>query len=428
MLSGLLPQERETSLKPADAQILPAQPRVAARLPEGRGLVLPGLGDMRPVTGAVARLRSLSPLKLSFLLVVVLPTVIAALYAFFWASNRYVSEFRVAVRAVEPIKTGGLADLFGLGGFSQAGNDSNAVVQYLQSREAFEQIQQRFPLEKKFSDHSIDWFSRFTGRPDIERLTRYWDSMIDAYFETSTGTVIVRASGFSAQDAYAIARLMLADSEALINRMSKRARDDSVAFAEKEVSAAEARLEEVRKKARALQDKEAILDPMKSAEVNITLTAKLREQIAQQSAELATQKLRLSPTAPSVRASEESIAGLKRELQRIRAEATAARGSRAAVDDSGAARPLSTVFGAFQQLADEKTFAEKAYLSALAALETARLDANRQQVYLSTIVPPGLPQEAAFPRPLRQTGITFLIAAALWLIALMGVYSVREHM
>jgi capsular polysaccharide transport system permease protein len=204
--------------------------------------------------------------------------------------------------------------------------------------------------------------------------------MIDAYFETSAGTVIVRASAFSPQDAYAIARLMLADSEALIKRMSKRARDDSVAFAEKEVSAAEARLAEVRKKARALQDKEAILDPMKSAEVNITLTAKLREQIAQQSAELATQKLRLSPTAPSVRASEESIAGLKRELQRIRAEATAARGSRAAVDDNGAARPLSTVFGAFQQLEDEKTFAEKAYLSALAALETARLDANRQQV------------------------------------------------
>ena len=376
---------------------------------------------------AVVHVRSWSGAKLSFVLIVILPTLFAAFYTLFWAAPRYVSEFRVAVRSVQPLKAGGLADLFGLGGMSQTGNDSSAVVQFLQSRDSFEALEKRLPMRKKLTDQAIDWPSRFHGAPDIEALTRYWNNLLDAYFETSTGTIVVRVSAFLPQDALQMANYLLADSEDLVNRMSRRAREDSVAFAEKEVAKAEARLAELCKSAQVLQDREAILDPMKSAEMNISLAAKMKEQIAQRSAELATLQMRLSPDAPSVVVAKEAISGLKRELERVEAQSTAARTANAQAAP-GAERPLTTVFGAFQQLADERIFAEKAYLSALTSLETSRMEANRQQVYLATIVPPGLPQEPSFPRPLRQIGMTFLVAAALWLVGLLGVYSVREHM
>ena len=136
---------------------------------------------------------------------------------------------------------------------------------------------------------------------------------------------------------------------------------------------------------------------------------------------MATMRSRLARDAPSVRTAEETIAGLKRELAHIEGQATVTAGT-----ESG--RPLSTVFGAFQQVADQKSFAEKAYLSALSSLESARVEANRQQVYLSVIVAPGLPQEASFPRPLRQIGLTLMISLAVWLVGLLSVYSVREHM
>jgi capsular polysaccharide transport system permease protein len=368
-----------------------------------------------------SRTRSLT--LLSFLLLVVAPTIAATYYTEFWASNRFLSEFRVAVRSIQPIKTGGMADLFGFAGVSQSGNDSNAVVQYLQSRKAIEDLGGAKTVQAVYDDPSIDWFSRLRSGPPIEELTRYWDRMVDSYYESSTGTIIVRVSAFTPSDAYRIAAQLLANAEALVNRLSERARDDSVAFATQEVSQAEARLTDVRSKLKVLEDQESILDPQKTAEMTLSLTAKLKEQIANKNAALSTQRAQLSAEAPSVQATKEEIAGLQRELAKVEAQATAPP-SKA----NGGDRPLTSVLGAFQQLADDKTFAEKAYQSALTSLETARMDASKQQVYLATIVPPGLPEEASFPKPVREIALTFGVALAIWLIGLMGVHSVREHM
>jgi capsular polysaccharide transport system permease protein len=359
----------------------------------------------------------------SFLLMVVAPTIAATCYTAFWASNRFVSEFRVAVRAIQPIKTGGMADLFGFAGVSQAGNDSNAVVQYLQSRKAIEDLGGAKTVEAAYDDPSIDWFSRLRTGPPIEELTRYWDRMVDSYYESSTGTVIVRVSAFAPSDAYRIAAQLLANAEALVNRLSERARNDSVAFATQEVSEAEARLTDVRAKLKVMQDQESILDPQKTAEMTLSLVAKLKEQIANKNAALSTQRAQLSADAPSVQATKEEIGGLQRELAKVEAQVTALPSK-----PNGGDRPLTSVLGAFQQLADDKVFAEKAYQSALTSLETARMDASKQQVYLATIVPPGLPEEASFPKPARQIALTFGVAMAIWLIGLLGVHSVREHM
>ena len=170
---------------------------------------------------------------------VVAPTLAAAYYTTFWASNRFVSEFRVAVRSIQPIKTGGMADLFGFAGVSQAGNNSNAVVQYLQSRQAINDLGGAKTVQVVYDDPSIDWFSRLRAGPPIEELTRYWDRMVDSYYKLSTGTIIVRVSAFRPSDAYRIAAQLLANAEALVNRLSERARSNFVAFAAQELSRAE---------------------------------------------------------------------------------------------------------------------------------------------------------------------------------------------
>ena len=379
--------------------------------------------DFRSKASGERRSRTRSLAFLSFLLVVVAPTIAATYYTIFWASNRFVSEFRVAVRSIQPIKTGGMADLFGFTGVSQAGNDFNAVVQYLQSRQAIEDLGGAKTVETVYDDPSVDWFSRLRAGPPIEELTRYWDRMVNSYYESSTGTIIVRVSAFKPPDAYRIAALLLANAEGLVNRLSERARHDSVAFAAQELSQAESRLTDVRAKLKVLQDQESILDPQKTAEMTLTLAAKLKEQIANKNAALSTQRAQLSADAPTVQATRDEIAGLQRELAKVEAQVTALP-SKA----NGGERPLTSVLGAFQQLADEKVFAEKAYQSALTSLETARMDASKQQLYLATIVPPGLPEEASFPKPVRDIALTFGVAMAIWLIGLLSVYSVREHM
>ncbi len=383
--------------------------------------------DARRGAGRAFAHRWRSPWFVSFVLTVIVPVAAVALFALVWATPRYVAEFRVTLRSAEPMRNAGLADLFGMGGLSQAGNDANAMVQYLRSPAAVSALQARFPLREKFQDTSIDYLSRYHARPEIEALTRYWNSMMEASFETSTGTIIVRVSAFAPGDALTLARLMMAESEVFVNQMSRRLREDSVAFAKGEVEKAEQRAADVRRKLQELQDREAILDPLKSAEANQKLVAKLREQSIQRSAELGTMKARLSADSPSVRSTEEALVGLRRELAKVEAQATVAVSSGTA-GGASADRALSTIFGAFQQMADERGFAEKAYMSALVALETARVEANRQQIYLTVIVPPQLPEEANFPKPLRLIGLTVLCALALWLIGAFLLFAIREHM
>ncbi len=358
------------------------------------------------------------PRLLSFVVVVILPTLAAGLFLSFWASNRYVAEFRVAVRTVEPLRSVDFPALLGFGGMTQASNDSQAVVQYLQSREPLEELDKRISLRSRYQDDAIDWWSRLSPNRPIEGYVRYWRSMLEAYYETTTGTIIVRVTAFNPHDALAIATNCLALAEDLVNQMSARTRADTLSFAEKEVATAEERLSTVNAKLRDLRDRDKILDPRKSAEASMLLAAKITDEISQLNAELALQRSNLSETAPSVTVSKEKLAALQAELDKVNAQITAS---------SSSAQPLTSVIGAFDQLESESMFAEKAYQTALSALETARLDANRQQIYLATIVRPELPQEASYPKPLTDTLLVFGAAMTLWAIGLLIVQSVREH-
>ena len=40
----------------------------------------------------------------------------------------------------------------------------------------------------------VDVISRFHGKPDIEALTRYWNRMVDSFYEMSTSAVVVRVA------------------------------------------------------------------------------------------------------------------------------------------------------------------------------------------------------------------------------------------
>jgi capsular polysaccharide transport system permease protein len=368
---------------------------------------------VRQIAGRRWSLRSLT-----FLLVVVLPTLIVFLYAVLWATPQYQSEFRVSVRAAERMQTNSLLpSLLGLG-LTQSGPDSNAVVQYILSHEILEEMRPGVDLPAIYGKSSIDWFDRLPSDATAEQTLRYWRRMSEAYYETSTETVVVRVGAFTPADALALAKHTLSLSESLLNRMSARARDNSVAMARKQVAAAEDRLKTLREQIKTLRDKENLLDPRKEAETDLTVSAKLREDLARADADLSAMRDSMDDDAPSVIATKSRIAALRAELDQITTNT---------VKQRELNRPLSSVFGAFEQLDNDQTFAVKAYQAALASLQSAELDASRQQLYLAVIVEPNLPEESYYPRPLRLTALVFSLALAFWALAALIIASVRDH-
>jgi capsular polysaccharide transport system permease protein len=369
---------------------------------------------------SAARRRHLSVRLLSFLVVVLIPTVLAAVYYFFIAADQYVAEFRFALRTVEPAR----AEIGGIlqGGVapSPVGVDSYAVVQYLGSRDVIDDLGKTLDLREMFSRAEADWLARLQLPVSIEELVRYWKGQVDAFYDITNGTIVVRARAFTADDALRLAQAILASAEQLVNDLSARARQDTLRNSEKEVHRAERRLKTALTRLREFRDREGIIDPRKTADATQALAGRIRDEIVRTDTELATVKHYMRADAPSVRMLEARAQSLQAQLRSVESEVTDTQKSQSEV--------LSRVMGSYERLESERSFAEKAYQHALEALDRARMNADRQQVYIAGFVQPSLPEEALYPRRFRNVGIALLLCCAVWLIGAFTVQTVREHL
>ncbi len=366
-----------------------------------------------------SRKTRLSFRAISFIVIVVIPVFLSGLYFALIQSSGYVSEFRVSVRSAEPMQMAGFASLFGLSSMSQSSQSANAIVQYLRSRKAAEDLDRDVGIRAMFSDSSLDYLSRLSKDSEVEKFVRYWGRMIDAYFETSTGTITVRVTAYTPNDAYVVAMDSLKLSEKLVNDMSERMRRDTVRIAEDGVRKAQEGLLAANSKVRELRDRFNIIDPKVSAETIAKLVSGLRQDLIAKRINLEVLQKSLKPDAPSIVELQAKIKALEGQLAQLGGESTQT--------GSTHGQTLSSAMSNFQEVVSEVDFATKYYESALASLKQAEQEASRQQLYLAIVVPPGEPQEAAFPRPLMDSLKVLLVALAVWMIAVVGVAAIREH-
>ena len=407
-------------------EALPIPPATATGLPVhaagGELAVLRegGAAAGRTALGRTARGRRVPLALLSFLLVVAVPSAAASAYYFLIAADQYVAEFRFGLRSSEPVRADTGAFLPGSAGPLQTVIDSYAVAQYIGSRAIVDDLGKTLDLRRMFSTTTADWPARLHLPVSIEELIVYWQRQIDAFFDPINGTIVVRARAFAPGDALALAQGILGSSERLVNDLSARARGDAVRNSERDVSAAERRLTTALAHLRDFRDKEGLLDPHKAADANAALDGRLRDELVRAGTNLSTLREYLRDDAPTLKIIEARIHALKAQQSAIESEAT----------DTAKTRneTLSRVMGSYEELESERHFAETAYQHALEALDRARMNADRQQIYVADFVPPSLPEEPLYPRRVRSVGIVFIAAFVIWAIGGLTVRSVRDHL
>jgi capsular polysaccharide transport system permease protein len=371
--------------------------------------------------GPAVQRRRRAPLGwLSFVVFVVVPVAIAAAYYFLVAADQYVAEFRFALRSAEPERRDPALLFPESLAPSLAGLDSYVVVQYIASRAIIDDLSRTLDLRKIFARPEADWLARLDPPVSIEELVRYWKGQVDAFFDATNGTIVVKARAFTAQDALDLAEGILGSSERLVNEMSARARGDSLRTAEKEVSRAERRLKASLTRLREFRDSAGIIDPRKTADATIALAGRVRDELVQADTELSTLKHYMRDDAPSIKILEARIQSLEAQRRSVEGEVTDTEKTRS--------EALSRVMGSYEQLESDRTFAENAYQHALQELDRSRVNADRQQVYLASFVQPKLPEDALYPRRWRSLGTVFVIAFTIWAIGSCTIHSVREHL
>lgn len=350
-----------------------------------------------------------------FWLTVVLPTLAAIVYFGFIAADVYISESRFVVRSPERSTISPLGMLLKGTGFTRSQDDSYTVRDFMLSRDALRALDDKLKLRAAFNKG--DMFSRFPGLDwdgSFENMHRYYQKMVGVQLDpiSTIATVTVRA--FSADEAQKINQHLLEIGEALVNQLNERGRQDMIRFAANEVSEAENKAKIAALALARYRNEKGVIDPEKQSAIPLQQIAKLQDELIATKSQLAQLQMlaRDNPQTPV----------LKKRIQMLETEIELESGR-----VTGGGRSLASKAVEFQRLALEKEFADKQLASALASLEQARNEAQRQQLYLERIAQPNLPDAAMEPRRLRAIFAVFVLGLIVWGVLSMLITGIKEH-
>jgi len=353
------------------------------------------------------------------LLTVLLPTVAAAIYFGLVASDVYISESKFVVRAPERTGMSPLGLLLKGAGFSRSQDDSYVVQDFMLSRDALATLDARLKVRQAYSNPDVDRLSRFPGvdwDDSFEAFHRYYMKMVDIQVDSGSSITALTVRAFTAQDALRINRQLLEMSEALVNRLNERGRQDLVRFAVGEVDAAQDKAKAAALALARYRNEKGVIDPEKQSSIPLQQIAKLQDELIATKAQVA-QLERIANENPQLPVLRQRARLLESEIQ---AETMRVAG--------GGERSLAGKAAEYTRLALEKEFADRMLASAMSTLEQARNEAQRQQLYLERIVQPSRPDHAMEPRRLRAVVATFVVGLIVFAVLTMLLAGVREHL
>lgn len=354
-----------------------------------------------------------------FLLTVVLPTLFAALYYGFIASDIYISESRFVIKNPDQKRSqvSTLANLVQTTGLSGGQEQTNEVLTYVRSRDALKALEKTVDVRDKFTTSQADFLSRFPGLfadASFESLYKYYGKRVDARMDSETGTATIRVESFTPQDAYIINARLLDLSEALVNRLNGRAQSKGILEAQRQVDLATERAKAARVALAQYRNAQALIDPGKQAVGVLEIANTMVAERAALQAQLDLMQ-RLTPNNPSIPALRNRINAISTQI--------ASQDSRVVGNDSGIASKL----GGYENLLVEQEFSTQSLNAANAALVQARSDAQRQQYYLERVVDPNVPDTPLLPKRFINVLVVFAAALCLYFIAWMFMVGVLEH-
>lgn len=325
------------------------------------------------------------------LLIIVLPTVLTAIYYLMFAADQYVTEASFLIRSSQPQEQSAsvLGRILSAGGEgatqAAAPEEAAGIVDFMRSHDAARQLQREIDIVAMYRQSGLDCLSRIKAHPEEEDLTKYYRQRVKATLDKNSGIVKLEVRAFRPKDSRLIAEHLLSMSEGLVNRFSARSKGDALKVAKAEVDRAQARLS-------ALGG-----DPNSSSNASVAVMSALEGQLAAAKAEHTAATVYLRPGSPRLEELSARIAGLQGQVDQQRAKLTGP-----GVGDSGYDRAIT-----------ERDWAMRDYQAALASYQTARLDAIKQQLYLVRVVEPNLAEKSLYP----QRGLMILTVFVCLLVA-----------
>lgn len=347
----------------------------------------------------------------SVLQLVFVPIVLAGVYFFAVARDRYAVESSYVVRrSAEDISLGGGATS-GLAGFF-AGSSQNSLEDarylrtYLTSPQVLEDLLKTYDFDAAYARFSPDLMAGLPSGANRQDRLKFFQKQVQVQLDEVSGVITLTTVGLSPKAAYELNTFLLKQSEQFVNRLNQRIGEAQLQFARKELASSQTQLDNAKQRLLAFQSSTEVIDPKVEAGIVANSVGGLEMKLA----ELKLQRFTLeqqykSKDEPDLLAVNDQIAELQRLIDSER---------KGLVSRQGTGRNLNRKAADILRYQSAVDFAADLYKTALISAEKARVDTQRQQKFMAVLSAPLLPDSPAFNWRLRG----FFTVAAIALVGL----------
>jgi capsular polysaccharide transport system permease protein len=431
------PERRPEPAAPGDADAPPGRAEPEARLPAPAPRTQPAVpprpapprrsgadertAEIMKVQRDIARRRRrklvLLATRLAFF--VLLPTLLVGYYYFRVATPLYATNTEFVIQKADGASAGagGLGGLLGGSGFATQ-QESITVQAYLESREAMLRLEEELGFRAHFADEDIDPLTRIAPEATMEDVYATYRRHLQIGYDPTEGLIRMEVAAADPEVSQAFSEALIRYAEERVDQMSQRLRADQMTGARDSFEDAEARVLQAQDRVLDLQEQRGVLST--EAEVSTVFG-----QIANFEMQLQEERLRLDellavprPNETRVELAERNIDRLEALIDDLRAGLTDTGG-----DEVSLARIQSELIIAQADLETRQMMLAQA----LQQMETARIEANRQSLYLLVGVFPVAPDAPAYPRAFENTALALLVFMGIYLLISMTVSILREQ-
>jgi len=364
------------------------------------------------------RRRKVSLLAVRLLFFVFLPTLLTGFYYYRIATPLYATEAEFVIQqSSSPAAAGGLGGLLS-GSPLATSQDSITVQGYLQSRDAMMRLDTDHGFRAHFSAPQIDPIQRLAPDATLEAAYKLYARNVKISYDPTEGLIKMEVSATDPQVSVAFAKALITYAEEQVDQLTLRLRGDQMQGARESYDKAEAEMLAAQRRVVDLQERYKIL----SSEVEVAL---LTSQIGALETQLTTDRLSLQQMESNAAPNLARMDPLKRRIAALAAEIASLRSKM--TESQGGGVSLATVQSQLLVAQADVETRQLLLAQSLQAMESARVEANRQVRYLSVSVNPVAPDEPTYPRAFENTMVALLFFAGIYLMISMTVAILREQ-
>lgn len=375
--------------------------------------------DISAVTRLLTRLRNRIRNNRSFVLCVLLPTFLTALYLVFIAAPQYISEAHFVVRGRSGQSGISLSNILqsSSGGAGATSENTYVVQDYMQSRDAAENLIRQDHLLDVYSRPESDFLARYSmlgyGKK-FEHFYKYYKRHVLVEQDTETNISILTVRTFRAEDSQRIARALLDAGENLVNEINRRQRENLIHATSQEVQSAGLKLREINQKLAEYRNTVELIDPMRQSIPMVSYVTSLQNMLTSTNMQLS-QLQASAPNSPLISAYQRQASILSEQIKKSSQQIT------------GSGESLVPKITGYEDLMLQRDMQQRVLASDVASLEVAKQQANQQMIYVDEVAQPNMADWPEYPRNTIVLSVVFLSCLGLYIMGRLLVASARER-